>query len=48
MPGRGSDAERPPEYKKTFLHPMRIQNGFSFLRELGLARVADLAPADEN
>jgi hypothetical protein len=48
MPGRGSDAERPPEYRKTFLHPMRIQNGFSFLRELGLARIANMAPADEN
>jgi hypothetical protein len=48
MPGRGSDADRPPEYRKTFLHPMRIQNGFFFLRELGLARVADMAPANEN
>jgi len=48
MPGRGIDAERPPEYRKTFLHPMRIQNGFSFLRDLGLARVADLTPTNEN
>ncbi len=48
MPGRGSDADRPSEYRNTFLHPMRIENGFNFLRELGLARLPNTAIADDN
>lgn len=48
MPGRGDDAVRPPEYRNMFLHPMRIVNGFSFLRELGLARLSSLVTSDEN
>lgn len=48
LPGHGTTAEKPPEYRKVFLHPMRIVNGFSFLRELGLARLPTMALADEN
>ena len=48
MPGYGTDAVRPPEYRNTFLHPMRVVNGFSFLRELGLARVPNMVAGDDN
>jgi hypothetical protein len=48
MSGHGTDADRPTEYRAAFLHPMRIVNGFSFLRELGLARLPTTALVDEN
>jgi hypothetical protein len=48
VPGRGTDADRPPEYRNTFLHPMRIVNGFSFLSELSLARLSSVVEADDN
>jgi hypothetical protein len=47
MPGYGTDADRPPEYRNTFLHPMRIINGFSFLRELGMARMPNMVAGDD-
>jgi hypothetical protein len=48
MPGHGDDADRPPEYRNMFLHPIRITNGFEFLRELRLARLPSPVAADEN
>lgn len=48
MAGHGTDDDRPTEYQNVFLHPMRIVNGFSFLRELGLAQIPTMALADEN
>jgi len=48
MPGYGSDAEHPREYKNEFLHPMRVVNGFSFLRELGMARISSMVSSDDN
>jgi hypothetical protein len=47
MPGHGTDADRPPEYRNPFLHPMRIVNAFSFLRELSLARIPTMVTGDE-
>ena len=47
MPGYGTGANRPPEYRNAFLHPMRIVNGFSFLRELGMARVPNMVAGDD-
>jgi hypothetical protein len=45
---QGSDWESPPEYRNSFLHPMRIENAFNFLRELRLARLPNLSAADDN
>jgi hypothetical protein len=47
MPGYGTGANSPPEYRNVFLHPMRIVNGFSFLRELGMARVPKMVDGDD-
>jgi hypothetical protein len=47
MPGYENDGDRPPEYRDTFLHPMRIVNGFSFLRELGMVRIANMVSGDD-
>lgn len=47
MPGHGTDTDIPPEYWNTFLHPMRIVNGFSFLRELRMASLPNMAVGDE-
>lgn len=47
MPGYGTDEDRPPEYRNTFLHPMRIVNGFSFLRELGMAHIPNMVAGDD-
>lgn len=41
------DLDRPPKYRNKFLHPMRIVNGFSFLQELGMARIPNKVASDE-
>lgn len=48
MPGFGTDAPQPPEYTDIFLHPMRLLNGYSFLRDLGLVQVPVMDGGNDN
>ncbi len=47
LPGFGDSSEEPPTFDGSFLHPFRVLNAYSFLRDLGQVRFQEASDAEE-
>ena len=47
LPGFGDSSEEPPTFDGSFLHPFRVLNAYSFLRDLGRVRFQEASDAEE-